>query len=71
MKPSDTPRTNAVEYNSGRVTPERYAVDADWARDLERENEKLRELAAEVIKNRGYFACERAMDKLAKFLKKE
>jgi len=46
MKPTDTPRTNAVEYNSGRVKPDRYAVDADWARDLEREVTLLRALAS-------------------------
>lgn len=31
-----TPKTDAVEYNSGRVKPERMVVDAEFARDLER-----------------------------------
>jgi hypothetical protein len=41
-----TPRTDAVEYSNLRVKPERFVVDADFARDLERENEDAREALA-------------------------
>jgi len=45
---TDTPRTDAVEYNSGRVKLERFAFDADWARDMERENARLSEMLAQA-----------------------
>lgn len=47
--PTKTPKTDAVEYNSARVKPERMAVDADFARDLERENETLRTALSNLL----------------------
>ena len=47
-KPSDTPKTNAREYASAKVQPSRMAVDADWARTLEREAAMWKQ-AAEIL----------------------
>ena len=47
-KPSDTPKTNAVEYASAKVQPSRMVVDADWARTLEREAAMWKQ-AAEIL----------------------
>ena len=51
-KPSDTPKTNAVEYASAKVQPSRMVVDADWARTLEREEamwKRTAELLADTL----------------------
>lgn len=45
---SDTPRTDAVEFYAGDLDGGQEAVPADFARQLERENERLRAVLREI-----------------------
>lgn len=47
---SNTPRTDAVEWTAGHGTDDRTVVFADFARELERENARLREAAETAMK---------------------